>query len=331
MRVIAHHLEGEVRDIDHHVSAAKVARQPAPALHIGKDALDLLDGLGTVDGGQRLAVDQAGRLDIGARLDVLDGVEQRLVIGLVARLAADAEALAQRRHARVLGARLDDRAVWNAIVDFGARRGVAQLGEFFLQGLEAAVRRIEAVERRVGVVGVRDLLEHVGRLRQMVAVFDFDRNAGRRDAADRQVTGKGQHRIGELDVAVGERLRPGEAAELRHRIIGRVEPFGGGVLEPRDHGLGARRELAIADPQRRVAARGVERLDRLALGHAIDALLDLLGGDEVAQLVGDLRVAGGKYLVEQAPDGAVAGVGIARRFCGRGRCARPRLGAAASG
>ena len=42
--------------------------------------------------------------------------------------------------------------------------------------------------------------------------------------------------------------------ELRHRIVGGVEAVGGGVLEPRDHGLGARRSGAVVDPERRVIA-----------------------------------------------------------------------------
>ena len=45
MLVIAHDLERVVRDVDHHVGLAEIARQPAPALHVGDDALDLLGRL----------------------------------------------------------------------------------------------------------------------------------------------------------------------------------------------------------------------------------------------------------------------------------------------
>ena len=323
--VVAHHPEGVVRNIDHHIGLAEIARQPAPTFHIGDHAVDLLsrlDQLRAVDGGERLAIDDAGRLDVGAGLHVLDRVEQRLVIDEVVSVAFNAETLAQCRHTRILVARIDAMAVGNAIVGLGARLIVAQFGELALQGPEAVMRRIEAVEASVDIAGVGDLLEKFGRLRRVVAVIDFRRNARRRNAADRQMTGKGQHRIGELDVAVGERLGAGEGGELRHRIIGRVEPVGARVLEPRDHRFSVRRELPVADPQRRVSARGVECLDRLALGRALDALLELLGGDDIAQLVVDLRVAGGEYFVERAVDvEIVAGVGIAR--CGGGL--RPRF------
>ncbi|MEI9805667.1 MAG: hypothetical protein WDN48_16240 [Pseudolabrys sp.] len=107
------------------------------------------------------------------------------------------------------------------------------------------------------------------------------------------MAGVGHNRIGELDVAVGQRLGVRQRAEIRHRVVGRVEAFGSGILQPCHRGPGLRRQLAVADPQRRVAARGVELFDRLAFRLAFDLTVEL-AGDDAAQLVGDLRVAGGK-------------------------------------
>src|SRR3990170_3850244 len=50
------------------------------------DALDLLARRRAVDGGERFGIDQAGRLDVDARLHLLDGVEQCLVVAELARL-----------------------------------------------------------------------------------------------------------------------------------------------------------------------------------------------------------------------------------------------------
>jgi len=60
--LIVHDPERVVRDIDHYVGLAEIARQPAPAFPVGDDALDLLMGrhrLRAVDGGDRLVVDDA--------------------------------------------------------------------------------------------------------------------------------------------------------------------------------------------------------------------------------------------------------------------------------
>ena len=150
-------------------------------------------GFGPLMAASVFAVDQAGRLDVGAGLHVLDRVEQRLVVGEVARIAADVQAFAQRRHARVLGARLDDRTVGNGIVGLGGRRGRAQFGELGLQRPETVMRRIEAFERRAGIGGLGDFAQDIGRRRRVIAVIDFRQHPVRRDAAGRQVAGIGEH------------------------------------------------------------------------------------------------------------------------------------------
>ena len=170
----------------------------------------------------------------------------------------------------------------------------AQFGELRLERLEATVRRIEAFERGAGIGGLGDLAQDIGRRRRVIAVVDFRQHPARRDAAGRQMAGISERRIGERDVGVGERLGAGGGAEVRDLIIGRVEPVGGGVRQLRDHRFGARVELAVGDPQRGIIARGIEGCHRLALGRAVDALVELPGRDDGAQLVGDLRVDRGR-------------------------------------
>ena len=258
-------------------------------------------------------------------LERADGVVEIAVVKNIVRLfAADAQFRAQHRHALVLGARLDRMPVGDAILRLlGAaiRAGVAQFGEFSLERAEALLRRIEAVEGGVGVGGRRDLAQDVCRFRRMGAVVDLGRHAGRRDAADRHMAGEGEHGIGQLDVALGQRLGAGEAAEFRHRIVGGIEAFVGGAFQPCDHRLGARGQPAVMDPERRIAAPGIIAFNCLAVGRALDAPVELFGRDDAAQLIGDLPVACRQQLVERAFD-VEAAVGLARR---RRRLLRARL------
>ena len=212
-----------------------------------------------------------------------DRVVERLVVGRVVRPAAHVQLLAQQRDARVLHAVFQDRAVGDALgLRFDRGVAAAQLGELLLERAEALVRRIVALDRGVDVGGSRELLEHLVRIGRVVAVFDIGGDARRRDAADGEMAHVGQHRFGELQVAGGERLGAVDGAEFRHRIIGGVEAVVGGVLQLRDGGLGLRGQAAVMDPQRRIAARGVDGFDGAAVGRARDALVELLRRDEVS-------------------------------------------------
>ena len=260
--VVVHDLEREVGNIDHHVSGAEVARQPAPALHIGEHARRRCwPGLGPLMAAIVLLSMTPVGLISACCWTCLIGVEELAVVGEIVRPCR------QRAAARAASARARPCAPGliagpSGMRSFGgfARIGWrAQFGELGLERAEALMRRIEAFERGVGVARPSAILRRMSAGSGVwFAVVDFGQHAGRRDAADLQMAGEGQHRIGELDVAVGQRLGAGEAAEFRHRIIGGIEPVGGGVLEPRDHRLGAGVEPAVADPQRRVVARGIE-------------------------------------------------------------------------
>ena len=115
------------------------------------------------------------------------------------------------------------------------------------------------------------------------------------DAADLRVARIGQHRIGELEF--GRRLVLGRhrGGEVRHRIILRIEADRVDLREIGDRGLGLRVGLAVGEPQRLVVACFVELLDAGAVIFAGDEAVELLAGDQLAQLVGHLRVrAGGR-------------------------------------
>ena len=349
--VVAHDLERVVGNVEHHIGLAEIARQPAPAFHRSGDGVGLLRGGRTVDGGERAAVDHAGRLDVGARLHVFHRVEQRLVVDQFVRLAgfllnldqfdlsgalvahlhrflrrrrrgqADIETRAQQRHARILVAGLDRGAACDAVVGVGARSAGAQLGELGLERLVRLMRRIEAVERGVDVAGVRNTFENVGGLGRARAVIDFRDDAVRRDAAGRKMTGEGQNRLRQPDIGGGERVGGGSACEVRRRIIGRVERVGPGILQAGDRRLGVAGETVVANPDRCELARRVIAFQRLALGRIFDALVETL--DQLAQTVGDLAVVGGKRFFERA-GGRLAGID---RHGGRrrGRRLRQRL------
>src|SRR6185437_1011804 len=130
----------------------------------------------------------------------------------------------------------------------------------------------------------------------------------------------------------------GEHAEFRHRIVGRVEAVGGGVLQPHDRGFGAGVEAAVLDPDRLVVAACVNLFDAAALRLVVALGLaaacgDSLAGHHVVQLLRDLRVVGGEQLVERAAawGGGLVNVGVA--FAGIVPCVvggrrRNRLGLA---
>ena len=139
------------------------------------------------------------------------------------------------------------------------------------------MRRLEAADAGIGVASIRNLLENVGGIRCVVAVVHFHRHARRRDTADRQMTGVSQYRMGELDVARGERIGAAGGAEIRHRIIGRIERVGAGILEACDRGLGVAGQAAVTNPDRRILARGVVAFDRLAFGGNVKPFVELLG------------------------------------------------------
>ena len=149
---------------------------------------------------------------------MLDGVEQLAVIEDVGRLAAETELLAQRRHARVLGAGPDHGAVGDAIVRLGAGARLARRpGELVLELLECRFLRIEAVEGGVDVARRGNLLQHVGRIRRVIAVIDLRKHPQRRDAAALQMAGEGEHILGEREVGVGKLLGAVGGGKIRHR------------------------------------------------------------------------------------------------------------------
>ena len=77
---VVHDAQRVVRDVDHHVGLAEVARHPAPALHVGDDDVDGLLALRAVDGVERRLRELAVGLDAVLLLELGDRVGQRLVV-----------------------------------------------------------------------------------------------------------------------------------------------------------------------------------------------------------------------------------------------------------
>ncbi len=101
----------------------------------------------------------------------------------------------------------------------------------------------------------------------------------------------GDDRHGQLDFGVGERGRVGQRREIRHRIVGGIEAVGIDMAEIGDRGVGARIGLAVGDPERRVVAAGIERVDLRAVLLAADDVVEFAVG-EIVQLVGDRARSG---------------------------------------
>ena len=135
-------------------------------------------------------------------------------------------------------------------------------------------------------------------------------------AADAGMMRIGEDRHGELDLGIGKSGGIARRVEIRHRIVGGIETVGVDMAEIGDRGFGARIGLAVGDPDRRVIAAGIERIDRGAVFLAADGAVEFAVG-EVAQLVGDRRVGRG-----QSGGGRCR---ARRRRCCRRACAIGRL------
>ena len=98
-----------------------------------------------------------------------------------------------------------------------------------------------------------------------------------------------EHARGQFQFGFGELVRRSGGGKIRHRIVGRIEALGGGVLQAGDHALAAVGQFAGLRPLRRIVARGVELLDGGALALAVE-IAQRFGAEHVAQVVGDRLV-----------------------------------------
>ena len=156
-RAVLHHLEREVGDVEDHVGIAErrraeLARQPAPALHVDDHGVDLAVALRAVDRLDGPVVEHAGRLEVGAFLELAHRRGDLGVVFGVVGVLGDAELGAQLRHARIF--RRDRRLLLGGGLECERRafgdlhhRSVAltaQFGQLGLQILVELVRRIVA-------------------------------------------------------------------------------------------------------------------------------------------------------------------------------------------
>ena len=100
--------------------------------------------------------------------------------------------------------------------------------------------------------------------------------------------------------------------ELRHPVVFRIEPVGVDGAEIFDRVVGALARRALGDPERlEVAGLLIERDDGVAVGLARDHAVELLAGDDLANLGADLGLGRG------VGRGRFHGCGPGRRGSGR--------------
>ncbi len=160
-------------------------------------------------------------------------------------------------------------------------------------GLERDIARrmrLVGIERGGDVACADDGGQNVGRLRRLLVVFDVGADARPVHAADCGVMRVSDDRHGQLDLGIGESCRIADRREIRHRIVGGIEPVGIDMAEISDRRIGARIGLAVGDPDRRVVAAGIERVDLTADLLVADDVVEFAAG-EIVQLVGDRRIA----------------------------------------
>ena len=171
--------------------------------------------------------------------------------------------------------------------------------------------RLVGVERRRHVLGFDHGGEHVGGLRRRRGVGDVAADPRPMHPADRGVVGIGDDRHVELELGLGEIARIAQRGKVRHRVIGRIETVLVDMAEIGDHGLAALVHFAVGDPQRRVVAAGIERVDDGAVFLVADDAVVFAAG-KIAQLIDDRGIGRAQ--------------GGCRRSSGRGRRAGRRRG-----
>ena len=134
-------------------------------------------------------------------LKFLHRLGERFAVDEVVGFAGDTEPLAQRRDAGVRHPDLQGGAGCDARA--GLPGVAAHFGELRLERLVARLRRVEAVERRSDVGGVRDLVKHRGRFRGNLVVVDVGADAGEMHPPELGVSRIGEHRRRELEFSLG--------------------------------------------------------------------------------------------------------------------------------
>ena len=214
-------------------------------------SVDLPVALRAVDGLHRAVVEYAGRLEIGALLEFAHGIGD---LGVVFRIVG---VFGMPSLARSCGTRGSSGvtaacflvAALNASAGPSRNLGhrsvalAAQLGELRLQILVELVRRIVAVERRGSVLGGRDVGQHFGGIGRMLGIEDVGGDLRPVHPAALRLAGIVEHAGGQFQLGFGELIRRSGGSEIRHRIFGRIEPFGGGILQAGDHAFAARRSI----------------------------------------------------------------------------------------
>ena len=138
-----------------------------------------------------------------------------------------------------------------------------------------------------------ELGQHLGRIRRDLLERNVGGDAREIDAADLGVAGEGQRARGELEFVFGQGFGGDGRFEIRRRIIARVEADFVSLGEIGGGRLGAGIGGAVPHPDRGVVVRLVEGFDAGAVGFAADDAVELLAGDQLAKLIGDLAVGGG--------------------------------------
>src|SRR5262249_50871650 len=126
------------------------------------------------------------------RLERSHRVAHCIVIERIFFVARDGETLAKRDDACILhaGAKefsigdVDSRQLSLVLGLVLRSRARAQLCELRLERLEARLRRVEAVEHLVGIVGLSEPSQHAGRFRRNQVILDVCADSSEMDSAD---------------------------------------------------------------------------------------------------------------------------------------------------
>jgi hypothetical protein len=123
-----------------------------------------------------------------------------------------------------------------------------QFGKLRLQFAIELMWRVVARKRRRGILGARDICQHFRGIGRMLGILDVAADLRPVHPAALRLARVIQHAGGQFQFGFGKLIRRGRGRKIRHRIIGRIQAFRGGILQTCDDAFAARGQSAALRP-----------------------------------------------------------------------------------
>ncbi len=263
-------------------------REPAPALHVDQDLLDLCGAAhvakaGPIEHAPRARTNHAVGRGVVLGLELLHGLEHVSVIKVGILSRRNFEACPEKRNLRVLDAELEQRTCGDLdfrLFLFRLLVAAAKLDQLLAQELELRLVGLEAAQIGCRVGAERDRLDHLQRIGKGARRVEILRNALRIEPAAAGIVAIVEHGMADLDLGIGEPIDGVaclriEARHVRELVVRCAKPVVVGASDLGHHRLAAVGQAVPVYPEKLLIGNGVV-LDESSLF----VLLVLAGGGE---------------------------------------------------